>query len=259
MTNIILSSRVGHIATITFNRPEKLNALNLPMWIRMGELLEELSSDKNVRCIVVRGAGGKSFSPGADISEFAAERSSPEQGKAYGNVLCKTIGLLRNCLVPTVAMIEGICVGGGLEVASCCDFRICGEKSRFGVPIKNLGLVMAYGELSALIGLVGRATAMEILLEGRVFGAAEALDKGLITRVVADAEVEKETYATADRISEGAPLVARWHKKFANRLADAIPLSEAEMDECYDCYGTEDFQHGYKSFLQKQKARFKGR
>jgi enoyl-CoA hydratase len=258
MTDIILSTRKGHVATITLNRPEKLNALNLPMWVRMGEVLEELSLDKNVRCIVLRGAGGKSFSPGADISEFAAERSSPEKGKAYGKVLCKTIGLLRDCLVPTVAMIEGICVGGGLEVACCCDFRICGEKSRFGVPIKNLGLVMGYGELSALIGLVGRATTMEILLEGRVFGAAEALDKGLVTRVVVDADVEKETYATAERIAEGAPLVARWHKKFANRLADPSPLSDAELDECYACYGTEDFQIGYKAFLDKQKMRFKG-
>jgi len=258
MTDIILSNRNGHIATITLNRPEKLNALNKPMWIRMGEVLEELSLDETVRCIVLRGAGGKSFSPGADISEFATERSTPEQGKAYGKVLHKTIGLLRDCPVPTVALIEGICVGGGLEVAGCCDFRICGVSSRFGVPIKNLGLVMAHGELSALIGLVGRATALEILLEGRVFDAAEALDKGLVTRVVVDAEVEKETYATAERIAEGAPLVARWHKKFTNRLADPIPLLEAELDECYACYGTEDFQTGYQAFLDKQKPKFKG-
>jgi enoyl-CoA hydratase/carnithine racemase len=258
MTDVILSSRKDNIATITLNRPEKLNALNKPMWLRMGEVLEELSMDKKVRCIVLRGAGGKSFSPGADISEFATERSSPSQGKAYGKVLCKTIDMLRDCLVPTVAIIEGICVGGGLLIASCCDFRICGEKSRFGVPIKNLGLVMAYGELSVLVRLVGRATAMEILLEGRIFGAAEALDKGLVTRVVIDGKVEREGYATAERIAAGAPLVARWHKKFANRLSDPSPLTEAEMDECYACYGTEDFQHGYRSFLQKQKTRFKG-
>jgi enoyl-CoA hydratase/carnithine racemase len=258
MTDVILSNRNGHIATITLNRPEKLNALNKPMWIRMGEVLEALSLDETVRCIVLRGAGGKSFSPGADISEFATERATPEQGKAYGKVLHKTISLLRDCPVPTVALIEGICVGGGLEVAGCCDFRICGVSSRFGVPIKNLGLVMAYGELSALVGLVGRATALEILLEGRVFGAAEALGKGLVTRVVVDAEVEKETYATAERIAEGAPLVARWHKKFTNRLSDPIPLSEAELDECYACYGTEDFQTGYQAFLDKQKPKFKG-
>ena len=133
-TDHLLAEMESGVLTITLNRPEKLNALNKPMWLRMGEVLEELSMDKTVRCIVLSGAGGNSFSPGADISEFATERSSPLQGKAYGKVLCKTIDMLRDCLLPTVAIIKGICVGGGLLIASCCDFRICGEKSRFGVP-----------------------------------------------------------------------------------------------------------------------------
>jgi enoyl-CoA hydratase/carnithine racemase len=158
-----------------------------------------------------------------------------------------------------VALIEGICVGGGLEIAALCDLRICGESSRFGVPIKRLGLVMAYPEIAGLLRVAGRAATLEILLEGRVFGAAEAKNKGLVTRVVPDAQVEAEAYATAERICEGAPLVARWHKKFLARLEDPAPLSEAELDEGYDCYGTEDFRIGYRSFLEKTPPGFKGR
>ncbi len=159
----------------------------------------------------------------------------------------------------TVALIEGICVGGGLEIAALCDLRICGESSRFGVPIKRLGLVMAYAEIEGLLSLVGRAAALEILLEGRVFGAREAKDKGLVTRVVADAEVAREAMATAGRIAEGAPLVARWHKQFLRRLDDPAPLTQAELDEGFACFDTEDFQIGTRSFLDKTKPAFKGR
>ncbi len=258
MSDTILLSRDGTIATITLNRPEKLNAMTKPMWLRLGQVLEDLSGDDRVRCIVLRGAGGKSFSPGNDISEFKTERSSSDQGKAYGKILHHTLGLLLDCPIPTVALIEGICVGGGLEIAGCCDFRICGQSSRFGAPIKNLGLVMAHNELSALIRLAGRSTALEILLEGRVFGAEEAMQKGLLTRVVADDQVEYESYATAKRIANGAPLVARWHKKFAKRLEDASPLTQAELDEGYDCYDSKDFKTGFKAFLAKEKPKFEG-
>lgn len=259
MTDTILLSRDVHIATITLNRPEKLNAMTKPMWVRLGEVLEELSTDDSVRCIVMRGAGGKSFSPGNDIGEFETERSNSQQGKDYGKVLHKTLGLLIDCPIPTVALIEGICVGGGLEIAGCCDFRICGESSRFGAPIKNLGLVMAHNELSALIRLAGRSVALEILLEGRVFSAEEAMQKGLLTRMVADDKVEEEAYATATRIADGAPMVARAHKQFAKRLEDPTPLSEEELDEGYACYDSEDFQIGYKAFLAKEKPTFEGR
>lgn len=255
----ILVGREGHIATVTLNRPEKLNAMTKPMWQRLGDVIGELEQDEDVRCIVLRGAGGKAFSPGNDISEFATERANPAQGKAYGGILHRTLRMLGHCRHPTVALIEGICVGGGLEIAGCCDLRICGESSRFGVPINRLGLVMAYAELAALQRLVGRSIALEILLEGRIFGAAEAKEKGLVTRVVPDDKVEEEAYAAARRIAEGAPLVARWHKKFAVRLENPAPLAEDELDEGYACYGTEDFRIGYRAFLDKTSPVFKGR
>jgi enoyl-CoA hydratase/carnithine racemase len=150
-------------------------------------------------------------------------------------------------------------VGGGLEIAAMCDLRVCGESSRFGVPIKNLGLVMAHAELEALVELAGRAVALEILLEGRIFGAQEALQKALVTRVVPDDAVTAEAYATAQRIADGAPLVARWHKQFVQRVMDPAPLTDAERDEGFACYGTDDFRTGYQAFLDKVKPNFKGR
>ena len=258
MSQAILVRRDGPIVTVVLNRPEKLNALTKPMWQRLGEVFGELSADDSIRCIVLRGAGTKSFAPGNDISEFENERSNVEQARAYGRIMHGTIDAIATCRHPVVAMIHGICVGGGLEIAGLADIRICGESSRFGVPIKNLGLVMAYGEMRALIDLAGRATALELLLEGRVFGAAEAKEKGLVTRVVPDARVEEEALVSARLIAEGAPLVARWHKKFARRLADPRPLGEAEYDEGFACFGTQDFAIGYQAFLAKKKPDFKG-
>ena len=164
-----------------------------------------------------------------------------------------------DCDIPVFAQIDGACIGGGLEIAACCDIRVCGESSRFGAPIKNLGLVMAYPEMEPLVRLVGAAVALEILLEGRIFDAQEALAKRLVTRVVADDQVAAEARATAERIADGAPLTARWHKKFARRLADPRPLTQAEYDECYDCFDTEDFRIGYQAFLAKRKPTFVGK
>ncbi|MFQ5773008.1 MAG: enoyl-CoA hydratase-related protein [Kiloniellaceae bacterium] len=259
MPDLILVQRDGAIATVVLNRPDKLNAMTKPMWRRLGEVMRALSDDDDLRCIVLRGAGGKAFSPGNDISEFETDRYDPASAKAYGEVLDLALGALKECRHPTVALIEGICVGGGLEIAALCDLRICGESSRFGVPIKRLGLVMAYPEIEGLLRLVGRAATLEILLEGRIFGAAEARDKGLVTKVVPDAEVEREAMDTARRIAEGAPLVARWHKKFVRRLERPEPLAPAELDEGYACYATKDFRVGYRSFLEKKTPVFEGR
>jgi enoyl-CoA hydratase/carnithine racemase len=259
MTDLILVERDGPIATVVLNRPEKLNAMTKPMWRRLGEVMNTLSADDELRCLVLRGAGGRAFSPGNDIGEFETDRSNPEQAKAYGALMHDTITAIRDCRHPTLALIEGICVGGGLEIAALCDLRICQKSSRFGVPINRLGLVMAYPEVGALVGLVGRSVALEILLEGRVFDAAEAKDKGLVTRVVPDDRIEAEAYEAARRIAAGAPLVARWHKRFAKRLEDPTALSEAELDEGYACYATEDFRIGYRAFLEKVVPEFKGR
>lgn len=255
----ILVERDGPIATVVINRAAKLNAMTKPMWRALGESISELSADDSVRCIILRGAGEKSFSPGNDISEFETDRSNREQAIEYGRIMHATAAALENCRHPMVAQIHGICVGGGLEIASLCDIRICGEGSRFGAPIKNLGLVMAYPEMAPLVRLVGADVALEILLEGRIFDAREAHHKGLVTRVVADDRVASEALDTARRIADGAPLVARWHKRFAKRLRDPRPLTEAEHLEGFDCFDTEDFRIGYRAFLAKTKPAFEGR
>lgn len=258
MSDTVTVSREGNIATVTLNNPERLNALSRPMWERLGAVMAELSADDSLRCVVIRGAGTKAFAAGADIAEFERERNNIEQAREYGHCIERAIRGLARCRHPVVAMIHGACVGGGLEIACLCDLRICGESSRFGVPVKNLGLVMAYGELQGLIELCGKAGALEIALEGRVFGAAEAKAMGLVNRVVPDDKVEEEAYATVRRIAEGAPLVARWHKKFINRLMDPKPLTPEEYDESFACFGTEDYRIGRDAFLAKKKPEFKG-
>jgi enoyl-CoA hydratase/carnithine racemase len=259
MSDLILVERHGFIATVVLNRPAKLNALTKPMWRELGETIDALSGDDGIRCIVLRGAGEKSFSPGNDISEFETERADKAQAIEYGKVMHKTLHALADCRHPLIAQIHGICVGGGMEIAAMCDIRLCGQSSRFGAPIKNLGLVMAYQEMAPLVRLAGPDVALEILLEGRIFGADEAKAKGLVTRVVPDDQVAAEALASAQRIADGAPLVARWHKKFARRLADPRPITDAENEECFDCFDTEDFRAGYAAFLAKRAPVFTGK
>jgi len=167
MTDLVQTKQINeYVLEVSLNRPEKLNALTKPMWKKLGSIFKDLKKNKTLRCVVLRGKGGKSFSPGNDIGEFAKTRSNSKLAKEYGIHLHGTLAAIQECPIPTVALIEGLCVGGGLEIAACCDLRICGNSSRFGVPIKRLGLTMAPRELQALLQLVGRSVTMEILLEG---------------------------------------------------------------------------------------------
>lgn len=258
MTDVVLVERSGAIATVTLNRPERLNALNRAMWTGLTSAFHELDRDDQVRCIVVGGAG-RAFAAGADITEFASERHTVEQAREYGAVEHRAVMAVADCRHPTVARIHGPCVGGGLEIAVACDIRICGRSSRFGVPINRLGLTMQYPELEFFIRAIGRAAALELLLEGAVVDAERALALGLVNRVVPDDHVEREAYASAERIAEGAPLVNRWHKRFVRRLDRGGPLTEEELDEAFDAFATEDYRIGYQAFLAKQQPKFKGK
>jgi enoyl-CoA hydratase/carnithine racemase len=250
--------REGAVATVVLDRPDKLNALNQAMWAALATVMRQIGEDAAIRCVILRGAGEKAMGPGADIGEFSDTRSSAEQATRYGAVMHAAMHGIRDCPHPVIAQIHGLCVGGALELALMCDIRICGRSSRFGIPVNRLGLVMAYPEIEALIGLVGRSTALEILYEARVFDAAEAKDKGLVNRVVDDDQVAAEVAAAAQRIVDGAPLVNRWHKKFANKIAGGGPRTPEEEAEGFACFDTEDFRVGYQAFLEKEKPIFKG-
>ncbi|WP_419905582.1 enoyl-CoA hydratase/isomerase family protein [Kiloniella sp.] len=255
----VLLKREGAIATVILNRPEKLNAFNLAMWQRLGDVMIELSVDDALRCIVIRGAGGRAFAAGADIAEFERVRFSSKQAVEYSKPMDRAAEAIRDCPHPTLAFIEGACMGGGLELAAQCDLRIANKSAKFGIPINKIGNVLPYPAMLALVGLVGRSVTLELLLEGRIFTADEAYAKGLIGRIVEDTDAEAEVYASARRIAEGAPLVARWHKQNATRAQDPSPLSATEYAQPFLCCDTEDYKEGIRAFLSKRKPIFTGK
>lgn len=261
MAGKITSQRDGAVATVTLDNPQKLNALSVAMWRELARVMNELSADDALRCVVIRGAGERAFAAGADIAEFAQVRTTRTQGKVYHREhVHGALKAVAECRHPVVAMIHGPCVGGGLEIACQCDLRISGESGRFGVPINRLGFSIAYDELAAVLPVVGRAAALEILLEGRVLDAREAYAKGLLTRVVPDNKLADETRATVERICAGAPLAARWNKQFIRRLTPhASPPTAEEIEASFAYFDTEDFREGFAAFMQKRKPRFTGR
>ena len=258
MSPDILCQRDGDIATVTLFNPDKLNALNAAMWQRLRETMGELSAASSLRCVIVRGEGVV-FAAGGDLEEFRTARANVDLALAYHEAVGEALAAIESCPHPTVAAILGPCVGGGLEIACACDLRIAGETARFGAPIMKLGFSMYPGELSALLKLAGASVTKEILLEGRLLNAAEAYAKGLLTRVVADAEVLAEAQASAARIAAGAPLVARWHKQWIARLVDGRPLVVEEKRASFAFLGTQDYAEGLAAFLEKRPPRFKGR
>jgi enoyl-CoA hydratase len=250
--------RDGAIATVTLSTPGKLNALSVRHWNTLRDVMRRMALEADLRAIVLRGAEGN-FAAGADISEFQTVRSNVADGTHYHEDTVKgALMAIVECPVPTVALIEGACVGGGLEIACSCDLRIAGESARFGVPINRLGFPLAHSEMTGLLGLVGKAVTLEILLEGRVFRAREAYEKGLLTRLVSDADVEKEAFATAQRIAAGGPNAARATKRWVRRLSVAPePLNDAEVREHFSFFDSDEYREGVRSFLAKTKPDFK--
>lgn len=257
MTGSILVARDGDIATVTLHNPDKLNAVNFAMWRDLAAAMTELSADDSLRCVVLTGTG-EAFAAGGDIEEFITQRATLALARNYHDQVGAALDAVRDCRHPTVALIRGACIGGGLEIAGNCDLRIASEGAKFGAPINKLGFSMYPGEMSGLLALAGPAVISEILLEGRILNASDAYAKGLLTRVVPDAQLADEAYAAARRIAAGAPLVARWHKQWMRRLLTGAPLTESEKDQSFAFLATADYKEGLEAFLAKRKPLFKG-
>ncbi|MQY51420.1 enoyl-CoA hydratase/isomerase family protein [Rhodocyclus tenuis] len=258
MSGQILCTRRDSIATVTLDHPEKRNALDLSMWQSLATTLRTLAADSSLRCVVVRGAGDEAFAAGGDIEEFLHARDTLERAQSYHAAVGAALRAIADCPHPTLAAIRGACIGGGLEIASQCDLRLCGDSARFGVPINRLGFSMYPEEMQGVLAIAGPATTLELLLEGRILTAAEALARGLVTRVVPDAQLTAEVDATTQRIAAGAPLVARWHKQWVRRLQQPAPLSADELRQSFAFLDTADYQEGLHAFLEKRKPEFRG-
>lgn len=254
----VLLQRDGRLARVTLSHPGRLNAITVGMWRELRDVFTRIAADDDVRCVIVRGEGGN-FAAGADIREFPAERADAAGVQRYHReVLAPALQAVAQCPHPVVAQIEGVCVGGGLEIACQCDLRIAGESARFGVPINRLGFPMAPDEMRGLLALAGRAATLAILLEGRVFGAAEARDLGLLTRIVADADVAAQALRSAERICQGAPLAARINKRLSARLAQGGALTEAEYQDYFSYADSRDHKEGVRAFLAGVDPHFSG-
>src|SRR5262249_5923307 len=189
-TDKMLSRRDGRVGYVIFNNPERHNAVSLEMWARTAEILEEFGKDDDVRVVVITGAGGKSFVSGADISKFESERASMEATKIYNASVAKANETIADFPKPTIAMIRGYCIGGGLGLAVCCDLRICSDNSKFGIPAAKLGLGYSYPGVKRLTDIVGPAFAKEIFFTARQFDAEEARVMGLVNRILPAEELE---------------------------------------------------------------------
>jgi enoyl-CoA hydratase len=260
MSDRVTVSREDDLAIVSLDYPDRLNVLGRQGWEALADVMTVLGEDQDVRCVVIEGSGTRAFSAGSDIGGFPQERQTPEQVQVYAAALESALSALRNCSHPTVALIHGVCVGGGLEIAASCDLRICSESSRFGAPINRLGLTMSYAELGPLVELVGGSVTLEILLEGGLLDAERAYHKGLVNRVVPDEDVAEAARATAHQIAAGAPLVNRWHKKFVRRLTDGEgPPTDDEQREAYEAFETDDYREGVQAFLGRRDPRFEGK
>jgi enoyl-CoA hydratase/carnithine racemase len=266
MAGSIRLERAGALATLSISNPDKLNALDRGMWIGLREALEELGAEvadparTELRCLRVRGEGNAAFAAGGDLEEFLALRTTVDDAWAYHeHAVAPALTALAEFPLPVVAQIDGPCIGGGLEIACCCDLRIASERASFGAPILRLGFNMYAGELARVLAAVPAAVVAEILLEGRILDAGEAFAKGLLSRVVAADALEDETLASCRRIAQGAPLVARAHKRWIRALADGHAPTEVEKRASLALVESADYPAGLAAFFRKEKPRFEGR
>ena len=260
-TEKMLARKADGIGWMIFNNPERHNAVSMEMWQAAERILADFVADDAVRVVVVTGAGGKAFVSGADISKFESERSSAEAVAAYQAQTARVYDALSDCPKPTIAMIQGHCIGGGTALAVCCDMRICGATATFGVPAAKLGLGYPLSGIRRLVDLVGPSFAKEIFFSAKRFTAEDARVMGLVNRVVANEALEATVLDYASTIAGNAPLtVASVKRIVAEALKDRGSADEATCDALVKaCFASEDYIEGRRAFMEKRPPQFKGR
>jgi enoyl-CoA hydratase/carnithine racemase len=260
-TDKMLARKDGRVGYVIFNNPERHNAVSLDMWAATTRILDEFARDDEVRVVVLTGAGGKAFVSGADISRFESERATLDATRHYNVTVEQAYAGIQEFPKPTIAMIRGYCIGGGVGLAVCCDLRICSDNSRFAVPAAKLGLGYSYAGLKRLIDLVGPGFAREIFFTARQFDSEEARAMGLINRVVPQAELEAYVKDCAETIAVNAPLTVKSVKYIVGEVLK--DESKRDMSRCAElveqCFASNDFIEGRRAFMEKRKPAFKGR
>ena len=259
-TNKMLSRIDNGVGYITFNNPEKHNAVSIEMWDALETMLDSFRSNDRVRVIVLNGAGGKSFVSGADISKFDKERSSKEAVLSYNKRTQKIYENLESFPKPTIAMINGYCIGGGLNLAVCCDIRICSEKSKFAMPAAKLSLGYPFSSIKRLFDVMGPGMAKHFMFTADKISAAEALSCGLVQKLISENDIETFVKDYALTISKNAPLTIKAMKQIGVEILKNpderdLLICEQLASACFD---SEDYKEGRKAFMEKRQANFKG-
>jgi enoyl-CoA hydratase/carnithine racemase len=261
MTDKMLARKDGAIGWMIFNNPERRNAVSAAMWEAIPNVLDDFESDDAIRVIVLTGAGDKAFVAGADISEFEKNRSSADSAREYAKSANLAQKRMYGCMKPTIAMIRGYCIGGGVGVALNCDLRVAARSAKFGVPAARLGLGYAAQHIKKLIDVVGTAQAKEIFYTARHYSGEEAYRIGLVNHLVEDDALEAKVNELCTTIAENAPLTIRSVKEIIAELnrVDALPDLERcdKLDK--DCFDSEDYAEGRRAFMEKRKPVFVGR
>ena len=256
----LVVERRGAVGWIVFDQPAKRNAINGAMWRGIPEAMARFDADREVRCVALRGAGTEAFSAGADISEFEANRSQQSAVAEYDGLLDKVLHSIQGSRKPSLAMIHGFCMGGGLEVALACDLRYCGAGAQFGIPAAKLGLAYNIEGHKRLLETVGHARAREIMFLGKRYSAQQALAMGLVHEVLDDSMLEKHVTDVLEILSGNAPLAIANSKTIIEEFVKSSGAPDvARMEAAIErCAKSADYKEGRRAFMEKRKPAFRG-
>ena len=248
----------NRVARITFNRPDQHNAISYEGWMNLIEIANKIEGDSSIRSVVLSGAGEKAFSAGADIKDFDTHRKDSKTAKTYSIAFDGALDAIEALSVPTISMIRGICVGGGCELSMATDIRVASNKSRFGIPVAKLGILVGYREMKRLVNLVGPGNASYILLSGRLIDSAEAFRMGLITQLVEDSALEDTVLNLANEITPLAPLSQKRHKLILQNVISNQSLDGLDEELPFTNFDSADFREGKDAFISRRPPHFKG-